>query len=297
MESDENNEGGEAESGSTNEPLIPPAPVEAESVSEAGLVSEPEADRREFDTTASEEERTADSFVPSEAAGEVEGAAPADEDLEPEPEPEVFRPERRKSHVAPALIAIDRIDDDDTFRIRPEGDLSLLATDLARLGQLFPVELRLKPPDRFQIICGFRRVAALRFLQRDKVLARLHTDISDEDALLMALAAAIHVSPVKTEELAEMKAKLKEEGRLSAATRDMLDKALSPGDDLAPEHVGEEEVDADELAVDVLMRAGALNQDLALLAEAFNSLDDDRKKQLLEQLRYSAELVAFLEGK
>src|SRR5215212_9946267 len=74
----------------------------------------------------------------------------------------------RRGHVAPAQISIDRIDEDPTFRIRPEGDFSHLATDLARLGQLFPVDLRLKPPDRFQVICGFRRVAALRFLQRDK---------------------------------------------------------------------------------------------------------------------------------
>src|SRR5579883_1714062 len=85
----------------------------------------------------------------------------------------------RKHHVAPALIALDRIDTDEVFQLRPVGDTSLLATDLARLGQLFPVDVRLKPPDRFQVICGFRRIAALKFLQREKVLARLHTDLSD----------------------------------------------------------------------------------------------------------------------
>src|SRR5687767_3470540 len=84
------------------------------------------------------------------------------------------RPARR-SYAAPAWISLDRIDEDDAFRICSEGELSPLATDIARLGQLFPIELRLRRPDRFQIICGFRRVAALRFLKRDKVLARLHT--------------------------------------------------------------------------------------------------------------------------
>jgi len=158
------------------------------------------------------------------------------------------------------------------------------------------VDVRLVPPDRFQIICGFRRVAALRFLQRDKVLARLHTDLSDEDALHMALAAAIHAEPVSSEELAELKQRLESEGRLSAATRDMLEKALAEDDSLAPENV-EEEVDADELADDVTVRLGEINQDLSLLAEAFGQLDDHRKEQLLQQLGYSAELVAFLGGK
>lgn len=204
----------------------------------------------------------------------------------------------RRHHVAPAMIAIDRIDEDGTFRVRPEGDISLLATDIARLGQLFPVDIRLKPPDRFQIITGFRRVAALRFLQRDRVLARLHTDLADEDALLMALVSAIHARPVAREELEQVKARLEGEGRLSPAIRSMLDKALSPDDDLAPESVdGEQEVDADELATDVTLRLGEINQDLSLLADAFDSLDRAKQDELLQQLRYSSDLVAFLEGK
>lgn len=200
----------------------------------------------------------------------------------------------RRSHVAPALVSLDRVEADETFRIRAEGDLSRLATDLARLGQLFPVELRLRPPDRFQIISGFRRVAALRFLQREKVLARLHTDLSDQDALLMALASAIHCQPASREELASLRQRLEQEGRLTAAARDMLEKALAQDDGLAPETV-EEEVDADELAGEVTVRMSELNQDLALLAEVFASLERGRREELLKQLRYSAELVAYLE--
>lgn len=202
----------------------------------------------------------------------------------------------RRSHVAPAMIPLDRVDEDDTFQVRPLGELSGLATDIARLGQLFPVDVRLRPPDRFQIISGFRRVAALRFLQRDRVLARLHTDLSDEDALHMALAAAIHAEPVTDEELTALRERLESEHRLSAATRDMIEKALAQGDELAPENV-EEEVDADELADDVTLRLGEINQDLALLADVFSQLDDQRKEELLRQLGYSSELVAFLGGK
>ncbi len=222
--------------------------------------------------------------------------APPPEPPEAPPLPD-FPRLRRQPAAGAAMIAIDRIDEDTTFQMRDEGDLSLLATDLARLGQLFPVDVRLKPPDRFQLICGFRRVAALRFLQRDRVLARLHTDLSDEDALLMALVSAIHARPVEASELEAVKARLKGQGRLSPSIRSMLEKALQPDDDLAPETVGDQEVDADELAQDVTLRLGELNQDLSLLAEAFDSLDRVRQDQLLEQLRYSSELVAYLEGR
>lgn len=202
---------------------------------------------------------------------------------------------RRRGHVAPAHIPLERIDEDTTFQIRPPGELSALATDLARLGQLFPVDVRFKPPDRFQIISGFRRVAALRFLKRDRVLARLHTDLSDEDALLMALASAIHASPVDPEDLEALKERLEAEGRLTPIARDMLDKALvSPDESLASEMV-EEEVDADELAAEATQRLVDINQDLALLADVFADLDETRKQELLTQLRYSSDLVAWLE--
>lgn len=199
------------------------------------------------------------------------------------------------SHPDAEMIPIDRVDEDPLFQVRPLGDLSLLATDLARLGQLFPIDVRLKAPDRYQVVCGYRRVAALKFLQRDQVLARVHADLSDSDALLMALASAIHGAPASREELASFRSELEKDGRLSAAAVHMLDKALDPDSGLAPESV-EEEVEADELAGDLAVRLGEINQDLALLAEVFASLDPNRREELLRQLRYSAELVAYLEG-
>ena len=78
--------------------------------------------------------------------------------------------------------------------------------------------------------------------------------------------------------------------------QDWLEKALAPPDEtLAPESV-EEEVDADELAADVAQRLGAINQDLSLLADVFSALDESRRAELLMQLRYAAELVAYLES-
>ncbi len=202
--------------------------------------------------------------------------------------------------AATALIGLDALTDDDTFRIRSERDtdeqLSRLATDLARLGQLFPVDVRPVGAGRFQLITGFRRVAALRFLKRDKVSARLHVDLSDADALLMALASAIHGRAVTTETLSAWQQRLTHEGRLTPPVRDMLEKALAADDELSPEET-EEEVDADELAADVTARLGQANQDLSLLADVFAELSPESRQELLTQLRYSVDLVRFLESK
>lgn len=230
----------------------------------------------------------------SEAGGEARAAEP------PVPEApvqaEVVEGEvRRLNHTRVMHLPLEQLGEDTTFRLREEGDVSALATDVARLGQLFPVDVRPVGPDRYQLICGFRRVAALRFLKRDRVLARIHARMSDEDALLLSLAEAIHASPVGREALEAKKAQLEAEGRLSAAVRDMLEKALETEEGLAPEGV-EEEVDADELAEDVTQRLGEINQDLSLLADVFTSLDEARRAELLTQLRYSADLVAYLEG-
>lgn len=232
----------------------------------------------------------------------VEPVAP--EGPAPSPPPSAPEPPRRH-HVPPALVALDRVEIDERFRVRAqaEGDISALATDIARLGQLFPVELRLKAPDRFVVITGFRRVAALKFLQREKVLARLHTDLSDDDATLLALAEGIHSQPVARAELVAYRDRLLLDGRLTAAARDMLEKALADDDGLAPEEYKEEggsgeeeEVDADELAADVTVRLGEINQDLSLLADVFGDLDGVRREELLKQLKYSSQLVEFLEG-
>src|SRR5262249_52005283 len=139
---------------------------------------------------------------------------------------------------------------------------------------------------------------ALRFLQRTSVLARVHARLSDEDALLVALAGVLHGSAPGEEEMADIEARLEQEGRLSAAARDMLGRARSPDDALAPESVGEEgeeEVDAEELAAQLTGRMGELNQDLALLAPVFDALEPGRRAELLQQLRYAAELVAYFD--
>ncbi|GEL71610.1 ParB/RepB/Spo0J family partition protein [Myxococcus virescens] len=227
--------------------------------------------------------------------GEADGDKASDSDEESRedvlPEPE----QRLSGRVTTVLLPLEKLQDESAFKLRPEGDVSGLATDIARLGQLFPVDVRPAGEDRYQLVCGFRRVAALRFLKRDAVQARIHLRLSDEDALVMSLAEAIHATPVGPEVLEAKRDELEAQGRLSAAVRDMLEKALATEDTLAPEGV-EEEIDADELAQEVAQRLGAINQDLSLLADVFAALDESRKAELLMQLRYSSELVTYLEG-
>ncbi|SEU18702.1 ParB/Srx family N-terminal domain-containing protein [Stigmatella erecta] len=240
-----------------------------------------------------EPQGTPEEATAGEPSAQAEPAS-AQEAASPEPLAEL-RPPPSLDRMVLASLPLEQVEEDATFRIRPPGEISALATDIARLGQLFPVDVRAVGQDRYQIICGFRRVAALRFLKRDRVQARVHEALSDEDALLIALAAAIHANPVDLEELEAKREALESTGRLSAAARDMLEKALESDDSLAPESV-EEEVDADELAADAAQRLGTLNQDLSLLADVFLSLDEARRAELLMQLRYSAELVEYLEN-
>ncbi|WP_254614712.1 ParB N-terminal domain-containing protein [Myxococcus sp. CA056] len=235
-----------------------------------------------------------ESGVSETAASEGQESGAADEE-ESGPELLAAPEERLAGRVVTVLMPLERLEDESAYRLRPEGDVSGLATDIARLGQLFPVDVRPRGGESYQLVCGFRRVAALRFLKRDAVQARVHTDLSDEDALLMSLAEAIHATPVGPEVLEAKRDQLEAQGRLSAAVADMLAKALATDDELAPEGV-EEEVDADELAADVSQRLGTINQELSLLADVFTSLDESRRAELLMQLRYSSELVAYLEG-
>jgi ParB family chromosome partitioning protein len=236
----------------------------------------------------------------AEASGEGTGELLAEVDVQPAsvpeaPAPRVYASEpilARPIHVEQGLLSLEQLDDDDAFRLRPEGDVSRLAQDVARLGQLFPVDVRVRG-DRFQLVCGFRRVAALRFLQRDKVLARIHSVLSDDDALLVALADALHSVPASAAELVALRERLAEEGRLGPAAADMLEQALGEGE-LEPEGP-EQEIDADELASSLTQLLGDANQDLSLLVPVFGALDEGLKAELLTQLRYAAELVAYLE--
>jgi hypothetical protein len=131
------------------------------------------------------------------------------------------------------FVPLSAIAADPAFRLRDPGDpagLSALAASIARLGQLVPVELRPLPgapdgPVRYQVVAGFRRLAAVRLLARERVLARVHQRLDDEDAWSLALAQALLGEPLTGPELEALRTRL-DQTRLAPWAEDLVDEAL-----------------------------------------------------------------------
>lgn len=227
------------------------------------------------------------------------------------------------------------------FRLRPEGDVTALAGSIARLGQLSPVELRPLPAGapgsgpaeasgpRYQVVAGFRRLAAVKLLARGRVLARVHAVLDDDDAWSMALAQALLGEPLSPAELGALRDRLAA-GRMAPWAEELVDEALvrapvapelrerflaflqgAPAAAPQPEtpdasaqdaagaaaaDEGPEEVTGEQLAEAVASGLWSVGQDLDLAVDAWSDLPEDGRRQILEQLRYLAELHAFLAG-
>lgn len=148
-----------------------------------------------------------------------------------------MRPERDDRPGAPAhatgaveFVALEDLSADEAFRVRPDGDVSSLATSMGRLGQLVPIEVRPAPAADgagpcWQVVAGFRRLAAVRLLARDRVLARIHRDLADEDAWGLALAEALLHEPLGATELSALRERLQAEG-IAAWAAELIDEAL-----------------------------------------------------------------------
>jgi hypothetical protein len=129
------------------------------------------------------------------------------------------------------FVSLADVDDDVTFRLRDPGDVAALAASIGRLGHLVPVELRPFPglgpddPPRYQVVAGFRRLAALRLLARERVLARVHEALDDDDAWAIALAQALLGEPLQAEELERLRGRLAGV-RAAGWAGDLVDEAL-----------------------------------------------------------------------
>ena len=203
------------------------------------------------------------------------------------------------------FVSLGDVSDDATFRLRDEGDVGALAASVGRLGQLVPVELRPLPglgpddPPRWQVVAGFRRIAALKLLARERVLARVHAALDDEDAWAIALALALLGEPLLQSELAALKARLPSLPAGWAA--ELVDGALEGAARAGPsggeaEEVGPIEVTAEELARDLAEHLSEVNQDLALAYESWRDLPPEGRRMILEQAEYVAALVPHLRG-
>jgi ParB family chromosome partitioning protein len=236
---------------------------------------------------------------------------------------------------AVVFVPLEEIAPDECFRLRPDGEVELLAASIGRLGQLTPLELRPWPGaaaggPRWQVLAGFRRLAALRMLLRDQVLARVHQAISDEDAWALALTPALLAEPLSQADLAALRQRLSGtpaapwaleladealvRAPLPAGQRERFyeflrgplpapaaaadagggevrDQAAAPADAAEPT-----EVDADDFARDLALHMAELNQDLATAYGAWKDLPAEGRRLVLIQARYVAELLPYLEG-
>lgn len=132
-----------------------------------------------------------------------------------EPEPRISPPAHATGAVE--FVPLAEVATDATFRLREEGDVAALAASIGRLGQLVPVELRPLPGagddgPRYQVVAGFRRIAALRMLLRGRVLARVHVALSDEDAWGLALGQALLTEPLDRDGLRALRERLQAAG-------------------------------------------------------------------------------------
>jgi len=188
-------------------------------------------------------------------------------------------------------LPLSQIDEETTFRLRPEGDVTGLAQSIAREGQLVPIEVRLRGPGRWQVIAGFRRVAALRLLKREQVLARLHDQLSDDEALALAVADGVTERPLTREELEGLRTRLADEQRYGPAVQEAIERALGE----APPPPEPEEVDLDVFSRDVRDRLAELAVDVGSLFENWNDADEEVREEVRAQLRYFRDLLPFLE--
>jgi hypothetical protein len=160
------------------------------------------------------------------------------------------------------------------------------------------------------VVAGFRRLAALRLLARERVLARVHATLDDDDAWAIALAQALLGEPLPEVELAALLERLPEIRSASWAT-ELVEEALERAHGAAPaspsppqgERTGERgisgtdepvEVTPEELAVDLAARLSEVNQDLALAFESWRDLPAEGRRMIVEQAEYIAALVPHL---
>ncbi len=223
------------------------------------------------------------------------------------------------------FVALEDVSDDATFRLRDEGDVGPLAASLGRLGQLVPVELRPLPGagaegPRWQVVAGFRRVAAARLLGRERVLARVHQALEDDDAWSLALAHALVTEPLLATELLALGERLEAEHvaawageavgeavarapvdpKVRERFREFLEHAATPR---AAAATPDEEADAagavavtpEELAEDLAKRMFEVNQDLALAWTSWAELPAEGRRMIVAQARYVAELLELME--
>jgi hypothetical protein len=203
-------------------------------------------------------------------------------------------------------VPLEEIAPDQTFRIRDPGDVSELATAIGRLGQLTPVELRPLPNagegKRFQLVAGFRRMEALRMLQRERVLARVHPSLPDVDAWALALAGTLFVEPWSPADLDAAAERVRAHLPWAAPALEALRRRAGAKGGTTPAAKAPAAAprnrpggDPSGLAHSLAVRAHELNGEVAAAYEGWSAVPAEGRRLVLEQLRYLARILPLLE--
>lgn len=112
-------------------------------------------------------------------------------------------------------IETDLIDESDRFQLRypPYPNVDGLALDIKERGQTTPIFVRPKEDGRFELISGYRRMAAVRSLGAPMALARIFEALSDQDAYDLAISENQERENLTDIERAAACLRLQEEGR------------------------------------------------------------------------------------
>lgn len=191
-------------------------------------------------------------------------------------------------------VPLSTIDPEEPFRLREPGDVTALATSIGRLGQLQPVELRRHPAAargeaRYQLVAGHRRLAAVKLLQRDRVLARLHPELPDREAWAIVSASALLEEPLGSTELGALREKL------AAAKVEWAGPLVEAA--LARAARGREDGAAAGEPARLAQRLYEVNRALHAGLASWRTFPPEARAQVLAQLRFSAELLPYLEEK
>ena len=100
---------------------------------------------------------------------------------------------------------------DDTFQFRVDPRSVQLKRSIEQEGQQFPVVLKGKTP--YQLVCGFRRVAALKELGSSSVKAIVLPHLSEDQAYRLSILENLERSSLSELDLANAVAKLKARGK------------------------------------------------------------------------------------
>lgn len=128
------------------------------------------------------------------------------------------------------VLPLSALTGDETFRLREVGDVSSLAQSIAQVGQLFPIEVR-QVGEGYQAVTGFRRLAALRMLLRERVFARVHPSLDDGEAALLAAADSLDSRALERDELVAMRETYRERSWSTPALEELIGRAIQKAEE------------------------------------------------------------------